>query len=848
MSTPATPTAAGRTTASSGTDTTRDTTRGTPGTYPGTYSGPGTGTGTDAGTDAGTVELIIGGMTCASCAARIEKKLNKLGGVQATVNYATEKAKVHFPASLSPEDLIATVTATGYTATLPAPPAPAPDATGETVGSGPGTVGATGAGSGAQDPREAEAAAWRTRLVISAALTIPVVALSMIPALQFDNWQWISLTLASPVIVWGAWPFHRAAWTNARHGAATMDTLISVGVTAAYLWSLWALLFTHAGMTGMRMPFELLPSSRAGSGSGSDGAHIYLEVAAAVTTFILAGRWFEARAKRASGAALRALLDMGAKDVAVLRPAPGTTSKVVEVRIPIGQLAVGDEFIVRPGEKLATDGVVVSGSSAIDASMLTGESVPVEVGPGDPVVGATVNSGGRLTVRATRVGADTQLAQMARLVEDAQNGKAQVQRLADRVSAVFVPVVIGLSLLTLAAWLLTGHTPAAAFTAAVAVLIIACPCALGLATPTALLVGTGRGAQLGILIKGPQVLESTRRVDTVVLDKTGTITTGHMGVTAVHVTTGHDTGITTASTTASTTGSVDVDRATVLRIAGSLEDASEHPIGRAIAAHARDEGISLTVVDGFTNAGGHGVSGVIDGHAAVVGRLAWLQQQWAMRPGEDLLAAAASAERLGQTPVWVGWDGAVIAVIVVADQVKPTSEAAIGELKQLGLRPVLLTGDNAAAAAAVAASVGIAADDVIAEVLPQDKVAVVRQLQDEGAVVAMVGDGVNDAAALAQADLGLSMGTGTDVAIEASDLTLVTGDLRAAPDAIRLSRATLGTIKGNLFWAFAYNVAALPLAALGLLNPLIAGAAMAFSSVFVVSNSLRLRRFNPDRT
>ncbi|MER7071902.1 heavy metal translocating P-type ATPase [Terrabacter sp. NPDC000476] len=768
-------------------------------------------------------------MTCASCAARIEKKLNKLDGVQATVNYATERAKISFPGDVSTDDLIATVAATGYTADLPAPD-PAPS-----------TASADGANANtadAVDPREAEATAWRTRLTVSGLLTVPVVAMSMIPALQFDNWQWISLTLTAPVVVWGALPFHRAAFTNARHGAATMDTLISVGVSAAFLWSLWALLFTHAGMTGMRMPFELLPSSASGTDSA---AHIYLEVAAAVTTFILAGRYFEARAKRTSGAALRALLDMGAKDVAVLR-APSarpalsdrtTASAVesaepVETRIPVSQLVVGDQFVVRPGEKIATDGVVVSGTSAVDASMLTGESAPVEVGPDDPVVGATVNAGGRLVVRATRVGTDTQLAQMARLVEDAQNGKAQVQRLADRVSAVFVPIVIGLSLLTLAAWLLTGHSATASFTAAVAVLIIACPCALGLATPTALLVGTGRGAQLGILIKGPQVLESTRRVDTVVLDKTGTVTTGHMGVVAIH----------TADAT---------DTTEALHVAGSLEDASEHPIARAIAAHAKQSGAALVEVESFVNAGGQGVSGVVDGHAAVAGRRTWLETDWAMTAPDKLVAAAAAAEQLGQSPIWVGWDGQVTAVIVVADQVKDSSAAAITELKALGLRPVLLTGDNATAAAGVAAVVGIDAADVIAEVLPQDKVDVVVNLQRDGAVVAMVGDGVNDAAALAQADLGLSMGTGTDVAIEASDLTLVTGDLRAAADAIRLSRATLGTIKGNLFWAFAYNVAALPLAAVGLLNPLIAGAAMAFSSVFVVSNSLRLRRFDPTR-
>lgn len=736
------------------------------------------------------VELSIGGMTCASCAARIEKKLNRMDGVTATVNYATEKAKVAYAEGVAPDDLVATVEATGYTAALPAP---ARDE--ETTEAA---------------PEPDEAAAWRQRLTVSAVLTVPVVLLSMIPALQFDNWQWLTLTLASPVVVWGALPFHRAAWTNARHGAATMDTLISVGVTAAYLWSLWALFFTHAGMTGMRMSFDLLPT-------GSSEPHIYLEVAAAVTTFILAGRYFEARAKRQSGAALRALLDMGAKDVAVLRDGD------LETRIPIARLAVGDRFVVRPGEKIATDGVVVSGTSAVDASMLTGEPVPVEVGPGDQVVGATVNAGGRLVVRATRVGADTQLAQMARLVTEAQNGKAEVQRLADRVSAVFVPIVIGLALLTLAAWLLTGNSVTAAFTAAVAVLIIACPCALGLATPTALLVGTGRGAQLGILIKGPQILESTRRVDTVVLDKTGTVTTGRMAVAAVHTADGED-------------------DSEALRLAGALEHASEHPIARAVAERAAAAG-ALLPVETFENHGGRGVSGVVDGHAVLAGRLSWLREEWSLTAPESLRRSADEAEAEGRTPVWIAWDGRIRALVVVSDTIKDTSAAAIAELRELGLRPVLLTGDNRSAAETVAAQVGI--DEVIAEVLPADKVDVVARLQDEGRVVAMIGDGVNDAAALAQADLGLAMGTGTDVAIEASDLTLVRGDLRAAPDAIRLARATLRTIKGNLFWAFAYNVAALPLAALGLLNPLIAGAAMAFSSVFVVSNSLRLRRFSP---
>lgn len=738
------------------------------------------------------IELNIGGMTCASCANRIERKLNKVDGVTAAVNYATEKAKVSYTDELTAEDLVAIVEATGYTATLPTPPA-RDDAAAE----------------GASDGEHDEAARWWQRLSVSAVLTLPVLLLAMIPALQFDNWQWISLTLASPVVVWGAFPFHKAAVVNARHGAATMDTLISVGVTAAWLWSLWALLFTHAGETSMRMPFQLLPN-------GSGEAHIYLEVAAAVTTFILAGRYFEARAKRQSGAALKALLDMGAKDVAVLRDG-------VEVRLPAVQLKVGDRFVVRPGEKIATDGVVESGTSAVDASMLTGEPVPVEVGPGDAVVGATVNAGGRISVRATRIGADTQLAQMAKLVEEAQNGKAKVQRLADRISGIFVPIVIGLALLTLTIWLLTGHTATTAFTAAVAVLIIACPCALGLATPTALLVGTGRGAQIGVLIKGPEVLESTRVVDTIVLDKTGTVTTGHMKL------------VDTATSAGTTVMQL-------LRLAGAVEHASEHPIAQAIANGARERlNEALPTVEGFTATQGLGVAGTVDGHAVVAGRAEWLRREWNQPLDAHLAAVVDRAQDGGRTAIVVGWDGAARGVLVVSDTLKPTSRQAVSELKQLGLRPVLLTGDNQKAARAVAAAVGI--DEVIAEVLPADKVAVVRRLQSEGRTVAMVGDGVNDAAALATADLGISMGTGTDVAIEASDLTLVRGDLRTSVDAIRLSRRTLATIKGNLFWAFAYNVAALPLAAFGLLNPLIAGAAMAFSSVFVVSNSLRLRRF-----
>ena len=744
------------------------------------------------------IELRIGGMTCSSCAMRIEKKLNRMDGVSATVNYATEAAKVTFPDTFTPADLVATVEATGYTAALPSPPA--------AEASDPVHAAADG-------HHHDDAAALKQRLVICAVLTLPVLLMAMVPPLQFTNWQWLSLTLASPVVVWGAWPFHKAAWANARHGAATMDTLISVGVSAAYLWSLWALFFGTAGMPGEKMSVSMLPTS----GGGADA--LYLEVASAVTVFILAGRYFEAKAKKQSGAALRALLSMGAKDVAVVR---GDGAGRAEERIPIGSLHAGDLFVARPGEKIATDGTVVEGTSAIDASMLTGEPVPVEVAPGDGVVGATTNVGGRLIVRATRVGADTQLAQMARLVADAQNGKAPVQRLADRVSAVFVPVVIGLSLATLAAWLLTGHPVQDAFTAAVAVLIIACPCALGLATPTALLVGTGRGAQLGILIKGPQVLESTRKVDTIVLDKTGTVTTGRMSLHEVLPADGED-------------------PALVLTLAGALEDASEHPIAAAIAAGAREAADTLPPVTRFTSTQGSGVSGTVDGRTVVAGRLAWLREDADLTVPDGLRAPAAAAEAQGRTVVFVGWSGQVRGALVVSDTVKATSAQAIAEITSLGLRPVLLTGDNAAAAAAVAAEVGI--DEVIAEVLPADKVRVVRTLQADGRVVAMVGDGVNDAAALAAADLGLAMGTGTDVAIEASDLTLVRGDLRTAADAIRLSRATLRTIKGNLFWAFAYNVAALPLAALGFLNPLIAGAAMAFSSVFVVTNSLRLRRF-----
>ncbi|KAA6198903.1 copper-translocating P-type ATPase [Streptomyces parvus] len=736
-------------------------------------------------------------MTCASCAARIEKKLNRMDGVEATVNYATEKAKVTFAgADVSVEDLIATVEATGYTARPPAPPA---EAAAPPPGSGDTEQGA------AEDDG---LTTLRQRLITAVLLAVPVIAMAMIPALQFDYWQWLSLTLAAPVVTYAAWPFHRAAWTNAKHGAATMDTLISVGTSAAFLWSVWALFFGTAGMVGMTHPFEFTIARSDGAGN------IYLEAAAGVTAFILAGRYFEARSKRKAGAALKALMELGAKEVTVLRDG-------VETTIPTSELQVGDRFLVRPGEKIATDGTVVEGSSAVDASMLTGESVPVEVTVGDTVTGATLNAGGRLVVEATRVGADTQLARMAKLVEDAQNGKASAQRLADRISAVFVPIVIALALGTLGYWLGNGAGLTAAFTAAVAVLIIACPCALGLATPTALMVGTGRGAQLGILIKGPEVLETTRRADTIVLDKTGTVTTGRMTLQTTH---------TTDTTT----------EAEVLRLAGALENASEHPIAQAVASAATDATGPLPTPEDFANIPGLGVQGIVEGHAVLVGR-EQLLAEWEIRLPAPLAEAKKAAEAAGRTAIAVAWDGEARAVLEVADAVKDTSAEAVRRLRALGLTPILLTGDNRAVAESVAAEVGI--DEVYAEVMPQDKVDVVKRLQAEGRSVAMVGDGVNDAAALAQADLGLAMGTGTDAAIEAGDLTLVRGDLNAAADAIRLSRRTLSTIRTNLFWAFAYNVAALPLAAAGLLNPMIAGAAMAFSSVFVVGNSLRLRTF-----
>ncbi len=738
-----------------------------------------------------SIELDITGMTCASCANRIERKLNKVPGVEATVNYATERARVDRQQGVRTDDLLAVVAAAGYAATPTAPPPP------------PGQLPAD-----AEDP----AASLRRRLLVSAVLTLPVIALAMVPAWQFDYWQWVSLVLATPVVGWGALPFHRAAWTNLRHGILTMDTLISMGTLAAYGWSLYALFLGEAGMPGMRHAFELTVQR-------SDGTqNIYLEAAAGVTTFVLAGRYLEARAKREAGAALRALLQMGASEVALLRDG-------VETQVPVEQLRVGDRFLVRPGTKIATDGVVEEGSSAIDASMLTGESVPVEVGAGETVVGATLNVGGRLVVRATRVGSDTQLAQMARLVEDAQSGKASVQRLADRISGVFVPVVIVLSAVTLALWLAVDGDATAAFTAAVAVLIIACPCALGLATPTALMVGTGRGSQLGILIKGPEVLERTRAVDTVLLDKTGTVTTGQMSLVDVVAAAGED-------------------AEQVLRLAGALENASGHPIAKAVASGALEQKSPLPGVEGFAELEGLGVRGTVAGHDVLVGRTQLLEDE-SMPLSRDLAQALDRAQSGGGTTVVVGWGGRARGFLVLADAVKQSSAEAITRLRDLGLRPILLTGDHHRVAHAVAGQVGIAPEDVIAEVLPAGKVSTVKELQAQGNVVAMVGDGINDAPALAQADLGLAMGTGTDVAIEASDLTLVRGDLLVAADAIRLSRRTLATIKGNLFWAFGYNVAAIPLAAAGLLNPMLAGAAMACSSVFVVANSLRLRGFQP---
>jgi P-type Cu+ transporter len=736
------------------------------------------------------VELVIGGMTCTSCAARIERKLNKKDGVTATVNFATERAAVSYSPDITVDDLVAIVQAAGYEATPPAP------TTANEVG---------------EEVAESvdHAAELRLRVILAAALGVPVMVVSMVPPLQFPTWQWVSLALATTVVWVCGWPFHRTAVVNLRHLSTTMDTLVSMGVTVAYLWSVYALVFGGAGMIGMRHEFSFAPSV-------SPGSDVYLEVAVGVTTFLLLGRWLEARSKRKAGAALRSLLSLGARDVAVLR-------SDAEIRVPISQLAVSDLFVVRPGEKIATDGVVYSGSSAVDRSMITGESVPVEVGAGDEVIGGTINSGGRLVVTATRVGTATQLAQMARLVEQAQAGKAAVQRLVDRISAVFVPVVLGIAVLTMVAWLLAGRPADFTVTTAVAVLVIACPCALGLATPTALLVGTGRGAQLGILVKGLEVLESTRRVDTVVLDKTGTVTTGEMSIVDVHAAHG-------------------VDRIELLSMSGAVEAASEHPIAKAIARDARAEIGPLPDVEDFRNLEGLGVSGTVNGQEVVVGRPRLLADLSIELP-PVLAELKQLSEDEGRTVVAVARDGVVTGLLAVSDTVKPSSAAAVRQLRELGLRPILLTGDNRTVAEAVARQIGIDENDVIVDVLPAEKVDAVRTLQRSGRVVAMVGDGVNDAPALATADLGLSMGTGTDVAIEAGDLTLVCGDLTAAADAIRLSRRTLGTIKGNLFWAFAYNVAGLPLAALGLLNPMLAGAAMAFSSIFVVSNSLRLRRF-----
>lgn len=749
--------------------------------------------GSSNATESTDLHLEIGGMTCASCANRVERKLNKLPGVIASVNYATEKALISAPKGTDVATLVTAVESAGYTAVQPAAP----------------SASASDEQNDATHGEDSETRSLRQRLIISAILATPVVVLSMIPAIQFMHWQWLALTLATPVAIWGAWPFHRAAWVNIRHGGTTMDTLVSVGVLAALGWSLYALFFGEAGMPGMTMSFHFITEP----GAGAD--EIYLEVAAAVTTFLLTGRYLEARAKRASGAALRALLELGAKDAVKLDGSQ-------EIRVSINELKVGDRFVVRPGEKIATDGLVVEGSSAVDASMLTGESNPVDVTAGDRVVGATVNVAGRLIVEVTRIGADTELARMGRLVEDAQTGKAKVQRLADRVSAVFVPIVFVLAIATLVGWLLVGASLVVAFTAAVATLIIACPCALGLATPTALLVGTGRGSQLGIIISGPQVLEQTRRVDTIVLDKTGTVTTGTMAFSHITVASGES-------------------EAEVLAMAAAVEQGSEHPTGAAIVAAAQERGLEIAKVESFTAEAGSGVRGTVDGRVVLVGRMPWLDQEWSSPTPPDLAAAASALEADGASVVAVAWDGAVRGIATVSDTVKPTSAEAISRFRDLGLNPILLTGDNDGAAAAVAATVGI--EDVRAGVSPQGKLDVIRELKNQGRIVAMVGDGVNDAAALAAADLGIAMGSGTDAAIAASDITVVRGDLNGVVDSIRLARRTLAVIKGNLFWAFAYNTAAIPLAMAGLLNPLIAGAAMAFSSVFVVTNSLRLRRF-----
>ena len=822
-----------------------------------------------------SINFEVPDMSCASCVSKVEKKLNAIDGAEASVNFATKKAAVSFdPEVCGPEQFVKAVDSAGYTAVLPRL---ADDRDqGPTSLDGDGAMSGEHSGhreSGQADAHDhmkhsvAPASNLYLRFVVSAVLTVPLVLITMIPALQFDYWQWLALALATPVVFWGGLPFHRSAWKAARHGTSTMDTLISLGTLAAYFWSLYALLFGVAGEIGMTMSFELVPSR----GGGLD--HLYFEVAAVVTTFLLAGRYFEERAKSRAGDALKALLDMGAKEVSVLAD-NGTESKVA-----IERLGIGDRFVVRPGEKVATDGVVVEGASAVDESLLTGESVPVEKQPGDDIVGASVNAGGRLVIEATRIGSDTALAQIAKLVEEAQTGKAPVQKLADRISAVFVPVVLVLSLLTLTFWLVEGSGSAFAISAAVSVLIIACPCALGLATPLALLVGTGRGARLGLLIKGPQVLESTRRIDTILLDKTGTITTGEMKLVAVTVSGDGISGGIEGGGPAEVGGAAEVGspeevigrdaaRRETLRLVGALEDASEHPIARAIATGAREETGELPAVSGFSNREGSGVEGEVEGHRLLVGRASMIATELAENGGSahlktqrttspetdpgavtpetdalppELEDALALAQSEGQTAIVAAWDGEARAVFAVSDTVKETSAEAVRELQALGLEPVLLTGDNETTARTVAAQVGI--DRVVAEVLPSEKVDAVKSQQAAGRTVAMVGDGVNDSPALAQSDLGIAIGTGSDVAIEASDLTLISGDPRGTVEAIRLSRATLKTIKQNLVFAFMYNVLLIPIAMTGRLNPILAGAAMAMSSIFVVSNSLRLRSF-----
>ena len=875
-----------------------------------------TSTAQEQGEQLRTVSLSIGGMTCASCVARVEKKLGKLDGVSASVNLATESARVTAPSTVSVDDLLAAVARAGYSGALldtgpqdesaketsqrpsadsavtgsaPAkeaqtPASTGPEASAATSSSATSASPATPATpSGTTAPSESSrpalgashverAADLRLRLIYCLILSVPIMAISMVPALQMPGWQWTVALMALPVAVWGAWPFHKAAFRALRHGAFTMDTLVSLGVIAATGWSLWALVLGGAGHIGMRMSMELLPRAQ------GHAAHMYFESAAWVTTFLLAGRYAEARAKYRSGDALRALLELGAKEVTrVVLTSPSGSHDAIDVldedgsprteatrteeRISIEDLATGDLFLVRPGEKVATDGVVVEGRSAVDASLLTGESVPIEVEAGQAVTGATVNTSGALLVRATAVGEGTTLARIGRMVTAAQAGKAPVQRLADKISGVFVPVVLVLSAATLVGWLLTGNSPQAAFTAAVAVLVIACPCALGLATPTALLVGSGRAAQLGVVIKGPEVLESTRALDTMVMDKTGTVTQGRMSldVEACREVGGADPASSQAPDAA---GPVPLGEES-LRLAGAVESASEHPVATAITTAARERLGALPAPAEFSNHEGRGVSGTVEGRRVAVGRPGWLTDEMGAEVPEALSTAVEEAQESGATAVVVAVGAAdttdaveagadadkeplqAVAVLVVRDTVRPSSRAAVAALRELGIRPVLLTGDNARAAEHVAAQVGIDAADVRAEVLPGDKRDVVAALQAEGAVVGMVGDGVNDAAALAQAGtqgLGFAMGSGADVAIEAADITLVRTDLDAAVAAVRVSRATLRIIRQNLFWAFAYNVAAIPLAAAGLLNPMIAGAAMAASSVIVVSNSLRLRR------